>query len=142
MGLKLMEFAPVKDARWKEMPPLLRRGIEEFNAGEWFECHETLEELWVGSSGTDRDLFQGILQVAVALHHWREGNFAGAVHLLQNGVVLLGRVDPVCRGVDVAALVRSAGAFRETLEELGPDRMEALDRRMIPCIRPAPSSSW
>ncbi len=117
------------------MPPLLRQGIEEFNAGEWFECHETLEELWAGSSGTDRDLYQGILQIAVALHHWRGGNFAGSGHLLRKGGGILGRVAQVCREVDVAALVCDADTFRQALEKLGTDRMKELDRQLIPRIR-------
>ncbi len=132
-----MEFSE-DDCRQK-MPPLLRQGIDEFNAGQWFECHETLEELWVGASGAVRDLYQGILQVAVALHHWREGNFPGAVHLLQKGNGLLEHAAPVCQGVDVAALMRDAESFRETLENLGPDRMAELDRRLIPRISPASS---
>lgn len=130
---------PTEDDCLKEMPPLLRQGIDEFNAGEWFACHETLEELWVGAPGTDRDLYQGVLQVAVALHHWREGNFAGAVHLLRTGVRLLGHVSPCCQGIDVAELMRDAGILREALEKLGSDRMEALDRRLIPRIRTAHS---
>ncbi|HWI40238.1 MAG TPA: DUF309 domain-containing protein, partial [Verrucomicrobiae bacterium] len=37
----------------------LLKALGEFNRGEWFECHETLEELWVGSSGEMRDFYQG-----------------------------------------------------------------------------------
>ncbi len=129
---------PAEDDCRQEMPQLLRRGIDEFNAGEWFECHETLEELWVGASAASRDLYQGILQVAAALHHWREGNFAGAVHLLRTGVRLLERVAPDCQGVDVAGLIRDTESFREALENLGHERMEGLDRRLIPRIRMLP----
>ena len=50
-------------------------GIRQFNAGEWFECHETVEDLWIGEEGELRNFYQGIIQVAVALHHWRNGNF-------------------------------------------------------------------
>lgn len=28
-------------------PPALAKGIEEFNRRQFFECHETLEELWI-----------------------------------------------------------------------------------------------
>jgi predicted metal-dependent hydrolase len=49
----------------------LLRALGEFNRGDWFECHETLEELWVGSQGEMRDFYKGVLQISVGLHHWR-----------------------------------------------------------------------
>ena len=115
-------------------PEELLRGIAEFNAREWFDCHETLEELWVGAPRELRDLYQGILQVAVALHHWREGNFGGAVSLLNSGVRLLRHVAPVCQRVDVAKLIKESELMREELERLGPERMVELERELIPLI--------
>ena len=50
-------------------PAALRTGIEQFNRGEYFECHETLEALWLAEPTSLRRLYQGILQVGVALHH-------------------------------------------------------------------------
>lgn len=121
-----------------EAPPEeLLRGIAEFNAGEWFACHDTLEELWAGERRTVKYLYQGILHVAVALHHWREGNFRGAVLLLGSAGKLLARVTPSCQGVDVATLLKEAGRVREALERLGEERMEELDPVLIPRIRMA-----
>ena len=58
----------------EELPPgQLLLAIRQFNSREWFECHETLEELWIGETGEVRDFYQGMLQIAVALHHWRKG---------------------------------------------------------------------
>ena len=65
--------------------------IDQFNRGEWFECHETLEELWVGEKGELKDFYQGVLQLAVALHHWRNGNLKGALILLKSGSDCLSR---------------------------------------------------
>ena len=104
----------------------LLRAVDEFNRGEWFECHETLEELWAGEKGELRDFYQGMLQLAVALHHWRNGNLKGALILLQGGCDLLSRVAPVCQGVDVAALACDALRLRLELSALGEDRMEQL----------------
>lgn len=116
-------------------PEQLLQGIEEFNDGRWFDCHETLEDLWAGRQELVRDLYQGILQVAVALHHWREGNFRGAVHLFGSAVRLLNHVDAVCQGVDVAALIRDTEQVREALENLGEERMKELDPELIPRVR-------
>jgi predicted metal-dependent hydrolase len=118
----------------EEPPEELLRGIGEFNEGRWYDCHETLEELWAGEQGDARELYQGILQVAVALHHWREGNYRGALSLLGSAAKLLRQVAPVCQGVDAAALIRDAERLRATLEDLGPERMEELDPALIPLV--------
>jgi uncharacterized protein len=120
----------------RQPPPAeLFQGIAQFNDEEWFDCHETLEELWIGEPGLIREMYQGILQIAVGLHHWREGNYGGAVSLMRKGVVLLGHVVEDCQGVDLAVLMKETDRLRERLEELGPERMEELERELIPRIR-------
>jgi predicted metal-dependent hydrolase len=116
-------------------PGKLLQGIREFNSSEWFECHETVEDLWIGSEGEVRDFYQGIIQIAVALHHWRNGNFGGAVSLLKGGAGYLGRVAGVCQWIDVAGLIADACRMRAALEELGRERMESLDPSFIPLIK-------
>lgn len=112
-------------------PEELLQAIEEFNRGDWFECHETLEELWVGEKWEMKDFYQGLLQLAVALHHWRHGNFPGALTLFRKGGELLARVAPVCQGVDVAALVAGAAQLHRELAALGEERMAQLPERLI-----------
>lgn len=109
--------------------------IRQFNGGEWFECHETLEEMWVGSEGELRNFYQGMLQVAIALLHWRNGNFGGALSLLRGGAGYLRRTADVCHWVDVVALVREADAMHAALAELGEPRMAELDRALLPRVR-------
>jgi predicted metal-dependent hydrolase len=112
--------------------------IRQFNEGLWFECHETLEDLWVGEDGEMRYFYQGILQVAVALHHWRNGNYKGAVSLLEGGAGYLRRVQPVCQRIDVSGLIAAADTLRDALTGLGPDRMQVLDSALIPRLRLIP----
>lgn len=76
----------------------LLQALGEFNRGDWFECHETLEDLWIGSEGEIRDFYQGALQLAVALHHWRNGNFGGAMSLLKGGQATCDRYDRSVNG--------------------------------------------
>jgi predicted metal-dependent hydrolase len=113
----------------------LLQGIREFNNREWFECHETVEDLWIGETGEARDFYQGIIQIAVALHHWRNGNFGGAVSLLRGGAGYLGQVSAACQWVDVSALIAEADRMRSALEELGRERMAELDPGLIPLIK-------
>lgn len=117
----------------------LLRALGEFNRGEWFACHETLEDLWVGSEDEIRCFYQGMLQIAVALHHWRNGNYGGSISLLDSGREYLQRVPPVCQRIDLAALIAGAEAFRKELIGLGPERMAELPAEMIPKMRLAPA---
>ena len=123
----------MQDCREKPSEELLQ-AIAEFNRGDWFECHETLEELWVGAKGELRDFYQGVLQLAVALHHWRNGNFKGALTLLQGGSNCLSRVSAVCLGVDVTGLLADAGELSGALSALGEERMSELASTLIPKI--------
>lgn len=117
----------------------LLKALGEFNRGDWFECHETLEELWIGTEGEERDFYQGLLQVAVGLLHWRQGNYKGAVSLLTSGPEKLHRVRAVCQRIDVARVLAAAEQFREVLINLGPERMTELDQALIPKMRLVPA---
>ena len=61
--------------------PAALRGLELFNAGEYFEAHEALEDAWRDETGPVRLLYQGILQVAVTYLHVQHDNYEGALKL-------------------------------------------------------------
>jgi uncharacterized protein len=110
-------------------------GIRQFNNAEWFECHETFELLWIGAVGDVRNLYQGIIQLAVALHHWRNGNLVGATSLLESGVGYLSKVPQACLWIDVKGLILQADRMREALLMVGQGRMVELDRSVLPEIK-------
>ena len=83
---------------------LFEKGVAEFNAGLFFECHDTLEELWSGVRGPTRDFFQGLIQVAVAFHHLTRGNLAGADSLLQRALGRLAKYPERYYGFELARL--------------------------------------
>ena len=53
--------------------------------GRPFHAHEVLEAAWKSGPATERDLWQGLAQIAVGLTHARRGNARGAVALLSRG---------------------------------------------------------
>ena len=59
-----------------------RESIALFNGQKFFECHEVLEGVWHAEKGTDKRFYQGILQFAVALEHFRRGNHGGFLKVL------------------------------------------------------------
>ena len=122
--------APVND-----LPELVLKGIEEFNRGEFYECHECLEEAWMQEPERVRFLYQGILQVGVGFYHLQNGNWRGATGLLRNGTVRLKEFEPVTRGIDVARLVRECERCLGELEELGRERVWEFDLSKIPKVK-------
>ncbi|MDP8951737.1 MAG: DUF309 domain-containing protein [Actinomycetota bacterium] len=118
-----------------ELPELVVKGIEEFNKGEFYECHEYLEEAWMREPNRIRFLYQGILQVGVGFYHLNNGNWRGATGLLRNGTVRLKEFEPATSGIDVARLVRECERCLEKLEELGRERVREFDPSKVPQVR-------
>jgi uncharacterized protein len=116
-------------------PPQLVEGIAQFNRGEFFEQHETLELLWRAERRDIRYLYQGILQIGVAFHHLRRLNHHGTVYMLTRGPRYLAPFAPRCQGVDVAALLRDGAAALREVERLGPTRLAEFDWRLVPKVR-------
>jgi predicted metal-dependent hydrolase len=116
------------------IPDLVLKGIQEFNRGEFYECHEYLEEAWMQEPRRVRFLYQGILQVGVGFYHQQNGNWRGATGLLRNGTVRLKEFEPVTLGIDVARLVQDCKRCLEELERLGRERVREFDRAMVPKV--------
>ena len=116
-------------------PPQLLEGIAQFNRGEFFEQHETLEILWRAEARNIRYLYQGILQIGVAFHHLRRRNHHGTVYMLTRGPRYLAPFAPRCRRVDVAALLQDAAAALRAVEHLGPARLAEFDWKLVPKVR-------
>jgi uncharacterized protein len=116
------------------LPDLALKGIEEFNRGEFYECHEYLEEAWMQEPRRVRFLYQGILQVGVGFYHLQNGNWRGATGLLRNGTQRLKEFEPDTLGIDVARLIRESKQCLEELEDLGRERVREFDASKIPRV--------
>lgn len=61
-----------------EYESLYLAGIQKFNECDYYESHEVWEELWTEYRGPSRKFYQGLIQAAVALYHFGNGNIRGA----------------------------------------------------------------
>ena len=86
------------DARYLE-------GIASFNRREWFEAHEVWESLWHADARPERAFWQGLIQAAVALEHWRRKNARGARSQWEQARARLTPFSPRHEGLDVDALI-------------------------------------
>ena len=116
-------------------PAALLEAIAQFNRGEFFEQHETLELLWRAERRDIRFLYQGILQIGVAFHHLRKLNHHGTVHMLTRGPRYLAPFAPRCQRVDVQRLLDDADAALREVERLGPARLAEFDWMLAPQVR-------
>jgi hypothetical protein len=117
----------------------LKKAVGEFNSWRFYDCHETLEDVW-RASGAKGDptgatnFYQGLIKAAAGFHHVLRGNRKGAVNLLSDSLRLLEPYAPECLGIDVERLVGEVGACLRRIEELGEGRLAEFDRGVIPRI--------
>lgn len=100
---------------------LYHQGIKYFNACDFFEAHETWEELWTEYRGPARRYYQGLIQAAVALHHFGNGNIRGAKKVYLTSRSYLEDYRPACQGLDLEAFLaqyeRCFTAVLDSIEE-------------------------
>ena len=125
----------VPSARCSEPPPPeVAHGFEQFNRGEFFEQHETLEDAWIAETDPIRYLYQGILQVGVGLYHLERRNLYGAARLMTRGIALLQPFRPSCMTVDVERFVAEAERCLAAVRALTPETVESFDRALMPRV--------
>ena len=98
---------------------LFQQGIDLFNAEEFFECHELLEEVWTFSRQPDRWFLQSLIHFAVGFYHHSRGNRNGATRQLEKGLRKIGAYLPEWDGV---ATGRIADEVRERLAAIEAGR--------------------
>ena len=69
--------SPSRSSHRRRPAPGWRRAWTSSTAVFFFECHDTLEEVWTGIRGSARDFFQGLIQVSVGFYHHGNGNRGG-----------------------------------------------------------------
>lgn len=115
------------------VPGNLEQACREFNTERFFECHETLEEIWQQEHGPVRDLYKGLIQVAAAFVHIRRPNHFGADRLTRTA---LGYLAPYrlegALGFDVDTISRDVEAVNRRVHELGTGRIGEYDISLRP----------
>ena len=98
----------------------LQAGLALFNAARFFEAHELLEDAWreAPPHSARRRHLQGLVQVAVALHHHSTGNLVGARSVLRRAVRNLEGAELTMPDLDLGTLRASLAAWQEYLDEI------------------------
>ena len=118
----------------------LRAAFELFNRGRYLASHEVLDDLWEATQGEAADFYKGLIQAAICLHHWQEGNPDGARKLYAGHRRCLAGYVPRYAGVDVTAFLDAMQAALTPLLVAAPGEEPALDLARMPRLSLEPSA--
>jgi predicted metal-dependent hydrolase len=124
--------------------PRYLAGILFFNDKAFFEAHEVWEGLWMECSGPERRFYQALIQAAVALYHFGNGNVRGAVKLYHSSRNYMAAFGPSYLGLDCAAFwTQMEKCFADILGPAQPDRRPQRPEELIPQIHlTPPPAAW
>lgn len=124
--------------------PRYLAGIILFNRGDFFEAHEVWEDLWMETSGPDKKFYQGLIQAAVGLCHFCNGNLAGAKKLYHSSRDYMLRFGSPFMGLDNNAFWDDMEkCFSEVLANAEPGKKIEVKEELIPTIKLSPDpESW
>ncbi|MGL5080537.1 MAG: DUF309 domain-containing protein [Microcoleaceae cyanobacterium] len=108
----------------EQIPGEFWQGIEEFNRGDFYACHDTLEALWMEATEPEKRFYQGVLQIAVALYHLSNQNWRGTVMLLGEGIHRLDYYQPDYSGINVESLIVQATQLFNELQQAGAENVK------------------
>jgi predicted metal-dependent hydrolase len=107
--------------------PKAVEGMKLFNTREFFAAHEALEDAWREEKGEVRNLYRGILQVAVVYLHTTRGNYEGAIKVHERCIKWLKDWPDVCRGVQVGQLRNDLESVIKEVRRLGKANINAFE---------------
>jgi len=107
------------------------KGLKLIQHGEYFEAHEALENAWQDETGDIRNLYRGILQMAVSYLHLTRGNYPGSVEMHHRAQKWLAGWPSKCRGIEIETLRRDFDAVIAALQTLGEENIDEFDRSLL-----------
>jgi uncharacterized protein len=111
--------------------PQAAEGLRLFNAGDYFEAHEALEDAWNAEKGKVRDLYRGILQIAVVYLHITRRNYNGAIKVYIRSQRWMKDWPDNCRGIEVGKLRQDAEVVISEVKRLGMEKISEFDLSLL-----------
>jgi uncharacterized protein len=125
-----------ENTRCRDYPtPQMVHAFTQFNRGDYWHQHETLEAIWRAEKDESiRNFYKGILQVGVGFHHLTRRNYRGVIKVLTRGIAYLQPYAPQCMGVDVQRLSDEAAVVLQQVRVLGAERIGEIDIAQLPQV--------
>jgi predicted metal-dependent hydrolase len=97
-----------------------QQGIALFNQAEFFDAHEHLEDIWRAAPPENKKFLQGLIQAAVAFHHYSTGNRVGMRSVLERAIRNLSQPAGGFGIIQLTPLLQSLSQWREALDNKTP----------------------
>ena len=114
------------------LDPAFEHGIDLINAGSYYAAHDALEDVWRGVHGWTKPFYQGMVQVAISLHHYSTGNMAGAQSVMTKCRKNLAEFPESFCGVDLRDLLAQLEAWQKAMAACGPYPPTVIVRMVTP----------
>jgi predicted metal-dependent hydrolase len=115
--------------------PRYLAGIVLFNRGDFFEAHEVWELIWMESFGPEKKFYQALIQAAVSLCHFCNGNGRGAIKLYRSSREYMHRYEMEFMGLDQNVFWEQMDkCYVELLAQADPTRAVPIQEELIPTI--------
>lgn len=111
---------------------LYREGLNYYRSGDYFEAHESWEELWSDFYLEDRKFIQGLIQLSVSFVHLENDNLKGAKSLLNKCKEKFINYKKVQRGVDINKLMLELDLVKKDYD--GINSKSEFDWKLVPKI--------
>ena len=116
-----------------KMSELFKRGLDEYDKGDYFEAHEAWEDLWSDYNFPDRKFVQGLIQLSVSFVHLGNGNLTGAKNLLKKCQQKFDDYNGIHREINLSDLKSSIEAVEIVYSELNDCR--DFDWDLVPVLK-------
>ena len=120
-----------------EIAPRFLEGIAKFNSGDFYECHDILEDVWfdINPDSNDRNFYQGLIHIAVGFYHVTEkSNPTGALLQLNKAIKKLTPFKPSYEKVELNKLLAKIEKCIKEIEKLKNEKVKRFDIKLIPRI--------
>jgi predicted metal-dependent hydrolase len=116
-------------------PPEFYRGVNLFNRGFYFECHDVWEEIWGGAKGKEKVFYQALIMSAVSLYHYGNENLEGALSCLQKALRQFSQLPGEFLGLSISDFVEQMKQFYEGMAVGQTEFTEELLKRQRPVLK-------
>ncbi len=100
--------------RYMEKNEAILRAVQLFNDERYWEAHEALEYVWKNSTGTEKEILNGIILVAAAFVHDEKDEQDICISILHRAKRKLDRTSDKYYGIDIIKIVEILSAIINT----------------------------
>ena len=117
------------------MDARLREGIRLFNAGRYFESHESLEDFYLHTEQEHKPFLEGLIQLAAALRLFSDfAETKGPVRMVRQALIRLENYQPTYLGVRVKKLIQTMEAWTREIEATETAKTNSAPGKPMPKI--------